>query len=146
MLSYRIYDFEKKNWATNAVVMQNGDVVFQKTKKFPGFHREKVFKEGEYDLVVDLHTGFLDKNGQKIFENDILEVGNVTGLVFWDVKSGEYILLDFDGRLMYPLWDDLCRKRASVIGNIEENGDLLTKSSDDNISDYEIGAWGTVLK
>jgi len=79
-------------------------------------------------------TGKKDKNGNEIFEGDILRVkehpdfpvfGGV-GFVFWDNEEQSYFYGVNDG------WSDLLctpeEKQLEVIGNIYENPELLEET------------------
>ncbi|EAF8151141.1 YopX family protein [Listeria monocytogenes] len=79
------------------------------------------------DVVLMQYTGLKDKNGNKIFEGDIVNckffdrmVGDIAGVInFIDCV---WAVSDFKNKRLYQLIDV---DNIEIIGNIHENPDLL---------------------
>jgi uncharacterized phage protein (TIGR01671 family) len=126
-IKFRFWDLQKKIWRNpmDFDLQSNGEI---------GFFNHRI--------VLQQYTGLDDKDGQKIYEGDILKCPWTHGLknfsiaevVFWEgafyLSKGEateypefcpYDLYDFNETLSRRcLWH-----RGEVIGNIFENKELL---------------------
>ncbi|ALW15585.1 YopX family protein [Campylobacter jejuni] len=99
----------------------------------------KIFKPKEFDIEIELWTGFYDKNGNKIYENDILEskdLEEIYHITRDDINKMFKIEMyeeDFEKKLRKRkaepdisfLRSFKSEKNMEVIGNIRENKDLL---------------------
>lgn len=91
------------------------------------------------DLEIELWTGYFDKNGNKIYENDILKNEPLDEIYYITrndtYKMVEIIIYDKDcSNNLYRKKESagiellkmlVSNKNMSVIGNIHENADLL---------------------
>ena len=70
------------------------------------------------------YTGLTDKNGQKIWENDIVELPdeNVYFKCEWEKDTARFVL---NGDRFTVDFDDYREYEVEVIGNIFDNADLL---------------------
>ena len=93
----------------------------------------KEFKGGDIQIKKDTlcqYTGLKDKNGQKIFEGDILErFGYKVEIFFKDgsfcyTKDNEIISVN---DTEFPLEEDECE----IIGNVFDNPELLKEKEDE---------------
>lgn len=68
------------------------------------------------------YTGLTDKNGNKIWENDIIREYEDTYMVFWDNCNSEYgVKNDIESMGLACV----CTNESEVIGNIFNNADLV---------------------
>ncbi|HEG0493310.1 TPA: hypothetical protein SB542_000935 [Campylobacter jejuni] len=78
------------------------------------------------DFEIELWTGYLDKNGKKIYEGDILENKMTMEDLPYKVvfKWGAFYLVEIDGN-DEDLMSEFLFMELEVIGNIHENAELL---------------------
>lgn len=72
------------------------------------------------------YTGLTDKNGRKIWENDIVEITEEVDdryIVLWDKDAAGYVLIQ-NGDTMYD-FNDYYSTDMRVIGNIFDNPELM---------------------
>ncbi|ECO7023668.1 TPA: YopX family protein [Campylobacter jejuni] len=83
------------------------------------------------DFEIELWTGYCDKNGKNIYENDIVKVednGNASIFkVGFSNNMGFSVSLQTEAILSYQL-KILASKGFEIIGNIHENAELLNEN------------------
>ncbi|WP_270967022.1 YopX family protein [Campylobacter upsaliensis] len=123
----KLKDFDFRVWDKGQKYA--GDVV----KKYIGL------QEFSDDVELELWTGYFDKNGNKIYENDILK--NVfLDEIYYITRNDTYKMFEiivYDKDCSNNLYREetsagvrllkmlVSNKNMSVIGNIHENADLL---------------------
>lgn len=114
---FRVWDIRRKLYITNGTIdMRNGifaTLGFEEAKKF----------------IPEQCTGLRDKNGNLIYEGDILK-NNFTTAMYEVVfrKAGFYFRLYFkryNEIIDYLLPDEKLTSITEIIGNIHENPELL---------------------
>lgn len=90
------------------------------------FHPDSKNTSLEFDHILEVCTGLKDKNGKLIYEGDIVKTEwfdeKTIYQVVWDEKMACFY---FDSKDMFYLFDDLPAEVTEIIGNIDENPDLL---------------------
>lgn len=104
-------------------IKPGGAVIYQtepEIKKYP-----------VYGDTVGQYTGLKDKNGVKIFEDDIVRVNGVNYTVIFNALGGcaEFALKE-DADVPVPFGFDYVHVPMEVIGNIYDNPELLGGDED----------------
>ena len=73
------------------------------------------------------YTGLTDKDGSKIWENDIVKCQDVLGKINWNETHASFVILaDENGNMRYYYIDEcLAKDDIEVIGNIFDNPELI---------------------
>lgn len=117
-------------WVEGSLIITEGSVAYiirSKSKAFIPKGKNIICSAECYEINIETLcqcTGLTDKNGKKIWENDIIELPGEDGYFVceWQedtarfVLNGEGLTVDFDNYWSYEV---------EVIGNIFDNPDLL---------------------
>lgn len=125
-IKFRVWNLDRKEWAEYGVLDMNGSF----KQEGVGYH--------EYNYVVQLFTGLLDKNGKEIYEGDIVEYLQMFGSSKTDEWNREKGIVRWwkDGWLPFVWENDMSgdddwysnhQKDYRIIGNIYENPNLLSE-------------------
>ncbi len=112
-IKFRVWDISNKRMFEN-VQLSNFDAFLRSSRR-----------ENENDFVVTQFTGLLDKSGKEIYEGDIIEFyKDAPFQILWNDEFGKLMYCYKDGRGAGG-FTKRTAKRATVIGNIYENPELL---------------------
>ena len=98
---YRVYDKQQKKWIKqNVYLSPEGDLILTKPGLFK-FHSIKLVPSCRY--AYQMYIGLTDKTGKKIYEGDICETDEFTGVVVYYPDHSRYFLIDYLNNRYYPL-------------------------------------------
>ena len=125
-IRFRFWDGESM-WSPTTFILNANMIPCTPTGKDGGLEMVEYTGEGDYERNLMQYTGLTDKEGQEIYEGDILETSHITGrTIHWEVKwhyYGWFAYADWSGASSQPLGH--IQRSAAVAGNIHENPELL---------------------
>lgn len=122
-MKFRVWD-KSINYMDDRVRVTTIDD-YMKVEVLDAFSDWRELEEGQYKLMQS--TGLKDKNGNEIYEGDILKT-RTRGLVKVRFEDGNTVVTYKSGantRTTLVLSNFLDKYQISIIGNIYEDGELL---------------------
>lgn len=118
----RVWSLEKKTWLTDFFLTETGEVYTVVQDK--GLC--KVSK-----VIVTFFTGIRDLNKKKVYEDDIIRMNDIVGVVKYIAPS--FVLATRDG--FYPL-SSANENEIEILGNIYEHPSLFFEWKLLHVSEY----------
>lgn len=118
-IKFRVFNKETKEMAE---IQDFPSLLFEEKGRWFAMNGEKLFCNFMNGVLMQF-TGLKDKNGNEIWEGDVLTDGVNKDVVKWiDCDAG------FSTREYMPILVDACKwpNEAKIIGNIYENPELPT--------------------
>jgi len=134
-MEYRIWDKDQKKYIKDAVITQDGAIQILRCNEELNEIINRYYSDkgdilgGDYttidytdwyginSCVIEKCVGSLDKNGKKIFENDIILTDEAGWCGFVVFEHGSFTIIDGKGGYSWmPNWE-----RCEVIGNRNNN-------------------------
>ena len=113
----------QKMFANDELIIWNGNVYANDSKKLTCNNLKGWSIDDEYLMQS---TGLFDKNGQEIFEGDVVRVLDSLYTVFYDTEKGSYRLKPHDDRWNVDYMSNFSHGgNFEVVGNIYENKEYL---------------------
>ncbi|EOF7243546.1 YopX family protein [Campylobacter jejuni] len=143
----KLKDFDFRIWNNNSKTYEAGSII-ESLGFITSVFNQLTYEKPTIDYEIELWTGLYDKNGKKIYENDIVRYNNDEKLVvkfingtfvacpnydefiknFKYEKDEEDIAKESYFEISYKLYiqtkNNICNK-LDVIGNAHENAELL---------------------
>lgn len=123
VLRFRIWDKANKEYmilGATGIDARNGDII--------DYYNEATRLGGPEEYDIEQDTGSIDKNGEEIYEGDILDTPSGRCLCVWNGDGWTYQF-----KVHRTDWFDIVKEfheKSEVIGNIHENKELWDDSEE----------------
>ena len=110
------YDGYKEEWSGIVPVLA------------PDNRSKRIGEVEDTNIIVEFPTGLKDKNGEMVYEGDIVldcYDGDDAFIVEWDKDTASFVLTDTEHILSVSFDNFYPDKYLEIIGNIHENKELL---------------------
>lgn len=120
-LKFRAWDSERNTYDHEELLLApNGDILASRWQELC---------EPESEYIIEQYTGLKDKNGEEIYEGDIIRICRSYGYGFLPKGAVAVVFYD-ENECCYKLEKQgefrlTSKKMVEVIGNIHENPELL---------------------
>ena len=125
----QLKDFDFRLWhkPSKSFVEIRGSFLTANAKDEIVFEKSLIVPIDDENIEIELWSGFLDKNGKKIYEGDILAHDNGYGIEYHSkvvFENGVFKITIIEHPAV-EIIEDLRTGFVAVVGNIHENADLL---------------------
>ncbi|ECQ1568840.1 hypothetical protein FYY76_02820 [Campylobacter jejuni] len=143
----KLQNFDFRIWNNNSKTYEAGSII-ESLGFITSVFNQLTYEKPTIDYEIELWTGYFDKNGNKIYENDIVEYHENEALIIKYIKGTFYACQDYekfmkkyecqDNKDTEKFWLEEAYKinnlriddnnfiaRFEIIGNIHENKELL---------------------
>ncbi|EGS0795764.1 hypothetical protein I7U11_001638 [Campylobacter coli] len=127
----KLSEFDFRVWNNNSKTYEAGNII-ESLGFITSVFNQLTYEKPTIDYEIELFTGLYDKNGNKVYEGDILHYSNChTNYEVYAFKvvfiEGTFNLVEFhDGNEYYQdIMTDFLSTELEVVGNIHENKELL---------------------
>ena len=120
-LKFRVWEEREKEYDTWSYILDDSGNLFRNAYG-------ALIKCDKKDYIIEQYTGLKDKNGEMVYEGDIVldcYDGDDAFIVEWDKDTASFILTDTDNIICVNFYEYFPDKELEVIGNIHENQELL---------------------
>lgn len=122
---FRAKNLDRKEWVYGDLIHEPWGRVIQHCKL------SRKIKDSVFDVTIGQYIGQNDKNGEKIFEGDIVVVDGEGDDEYFEVcYNEETARYEIDGKGLTLDFNNFYSYEIEVIGNIHDNPQLMERNPD----------------